>query len=288
MKGNHSRSSVLVMGLLVALLAGLPLRPGSAAGMAQESEPEANTQPQAPAGAILGTPLGTAFTYQGRLQQDGSLVDGTCDLQFSLWDALEEGNQIGSLLSQPAVSVAGGTFTVQLDFGSGAFQGDARWLAIAVCCPSGCDPKVTLTPRQPLTAAPYALALPGLWTQQNATSPNLIGGYAGNIVGPDAVGAVIGGGGRSGYPNTVTDDYGTVGGGAGNIASGWTATIGGGGYNAADGYASTVGGGYESTASGVVATVGGGEYNTASGADATVGGGSSNTASGASSTIGGG
>ena len=35
--------------------------------------------------------LGTAFTYQGRLQQGGGPVDGACDFQFSLWDAATVG-----------------------------------------------------------------------------------------------------------------------------------------------------------------------------------------------------
>ena len=41
------------------------------------------------------TPLGTAFTYQGRLDRDGSPFTGTCDFQFGLWDAASEGSQIG-------------------------------------------------------------------------------------------------------------------------------------------------------------------------------------------------
>ena len=64
--------------------------------------------------------------------------------------------------------------------------------------------------------------------QSNATSPNLIGGYNGNNVTSGVVGAVIGGGGRSGYANRVADDYGTVGGGVDNQAgynSGITVTI---------------------------------------------------------------
>lgn len=46
-----------------------------------------------------------------------------------------------------------GYFTVQLDFGDSVFTGDARWLEIAVGCGSGAT---ILSPRQELTAAPYA------------------------------------------------------------------------------------------------------------------------------------
>ena len=48
---------------------------------------------------------------------------------------------------------------MQLDFGSNAFGGDARWLQIAVQC-SGDTGFTTLSPRQPLTPAPYALYSP--------------------------------------------------------------------------------------------------------------------------------
>ena len=91
--------------------------------------------------------------------------------------------------------MADGRFTVALDFGPDIFIGDARFMEIAVCCPSPCKDLTTLSPRQELTPAPHALALPGLYTQQNATSPNLIGGNSGNEVTSGAVGATIAGGG---------------------------------------------------------------------------------------------
>jgi hypothetical protein len=135
MERNHLRNSILAAGLLLALMAGLA----------------AAQTPQA-------TPLGTDFTYQGQLKQDGNPMDGTCDFRFSLWDAPSDGNPIGSTQSPPPVGVADGTFTVQLDFGSDAFRGDGRWLEIGVCCPSPCAPGYTpLSPRQELTASPYAL-----------------------------------------------------------------------------------------------------------------------------------
>ena|GEM_PF-2873554 len=57
-----------------------------------------------------------------------------------------------------------GLFTVQLDFGAAAFPGEARWLAIAVQC-SGDSAYTALTPRQALTAAPYAdYALSAPWS----------------------------------------------------------------------------------------------------------------------------
>jgi len=67
----------------------------------------------------------------------------------------DAGAQVGPLLNQTGVLVTGGLFTVQLDFGD-VFDGTALWLKIAVQCAG--DPSYTdLSPRQPLTAAPYAL-----------------------------------------------------------------------------------------------------------------------------------
>ena len=44
-----------------------------------------------------------------------------------------------------------------------------------------------------LTAVPYALALPGLWTRRSTTSPNLVGGYYGNNIAFGIMGATVGG-----------------------------------------------------------------------------------------------
>ena len=132
--------------------------------------------------------------------------------------------------------------------------------------------------------------------EPDATSPNLIGGYSGNSVTAGAYAASIGGGGSSGFVNTVTDIYGVVGGGRANQAgdaAGTTvdtphATVGGGFNNVASGAAATVGGGQGNTASGSVAVIAGGLGNDATSQAATVAGGSDQTASGLNSTIGGG
>ena len=163
--------------------------------------------------------LGASFTYQGQLVYNAAPVNDTCDFTFSLWDAAGSGappaggTQIGANAALSGVTVSDGLFTVQLDFGAAAFSGDARWLQIAVVCSGGAG---ALSPRQPLTPAPYALALPGLRTEQKATSPNLIGGYSGNWLTSGVYGATIGGGGQNGYLNRITDIYGTVGGGIAN------------------------------------------------------------------------
>lgn len=118
------------------------------------------------------TSMGTAFTYQGQLKEAGAPVNGTADFEFSLWDAAGSGDpptggtQIGGTQSVDNLPVSGGLFTVELnaggEFGATAFNGDARWLEIAVRSPAGSGTFTTLAPRQPITAAPYALKVPGL------------------------------------------------------------------------------------------------------------------------------
>ena len=231
--------------------------------------------------------VGTAFTYQGQLEKDGSPYTGRCDMQFGLWDAASGGTQVGATLTVVNVIVEDGYFTVDLDFGAGAFTGDGRWLDVAVRCPAGSGSYTTLG-RQALRAAPYALALPGLWTQMNNVSPNLIGGYSGNSVADGVTGATIGGGGASGNVNRATGSYATVAGGVGNTAgSGWT-TVGGGDSNTASGDYAAVGGGLSNTASKDYAVVSGGRLNTAGGLAASVGGGLLNNAGGDYAAVGGG
>jgi hypothetical protein len=107
----------------------------------------------------------TSWTYQGQLQRSGAAYNGTCNFQFSLWDAASAGMQKASTQSIGGVSVVNGLFTVTLDFGEVSdtgevldFGGDARWLATSVQC-SGDSGFTPLDPRQPITAAPYAHSL---------------------------------------------------------------------------------------------------------------------------------
>lgn len=98
--------------------------------------------------------FGDAFTYQGQLNENDNPTTGIYDFKFELYDSLINGNQIGSTIIQ-SVAVNEGLFTVILDFGTGVFRGNAHYLEISIR-PSGSGDYTTLTPRQPLTAAPYA------------------------------------------------------------------------------------------------------------------------------------
>jgi hypothetical protein len=99
---------------------------------------------------------GTAFTYQGRLGDVGQPANGTYDLTFSLFYASSGGSLAGGPLTNSAVGMTNGIFTVALDFGSGIFNGSNVWLQIAVRTNGGGN-FTTLSPRQWVTAAPYAM-----------------------------------------------------------------------------------------------------------------------------------
>ncbi|MCP4712897.1 MAG: hypothetical protein GY869_30080, partial [Planctomycetes bacterium] len=107
--------------------------------------------------SIQAQSMGTAFTFQGKLTDGGSPANGQYDLEFQLYDALAGGAQVDSTKTKEDINVYDGYFTVTLDFGSLAFNGDARWLQIGVK-PWDSGPGFTpLSPRQELTPIPYAI-----------------------------------------------------------------------------------------------------------------------------------
>ena len=73
---------------------------------------------------------GTAFSYQGRLNDGGSPATGIYDLRFTVCDALASGNVVAGPLTNSATGVTNGLFMVMLDFG-GVFNGSNYWLEIA-------------------------------------------------------------------------------------------------------------------------------------------------------------
>lgn len=99
----------------------------------------------------------TAFGYQGHLAARGVNAEGPHDLMFSLFDAPAGGTQVGQSVTNRAVPVVRGMFTVLLDFGAEALVGGSRWLEIRVRA-AGEEAFTLLEPRQPLMAAPYAIS----------------------------------------------------------------------------------------------------------------------------------
>jgi hypothetical protein len=65
------------------------------------------------AGGLLAPQLhaqGTAFTYQGRLNDGGVPAGGNYDLKFTLYDGLTGGSIVGSPLTNAPVGVSNGLF----------------------------------------------------------------------------------------------------------------------------------------------------------------------------------
>ena len=115
--------------------------------------------------ASQAAPMGTAFTYQGRLIEANSAADGLYDFAFKLYDANVAGTQKGIVIDVNELDVVDGLFTVLLDFGSNVFDGNAVWLEIGARPGSLKDPNAytLLIPRQEITPAPYSLQTRGLF-----------------------------------------------------------------------------------------------------------------------------
>jgi hypothetical protein len=213
------------------------------------------------------TPIGTTINYsRNNMKLDGVTLNGIYDVRYLLWDHETEGMQIGHALTKTDVSIASGQLPARgVDFGDGAFDGGARWIEVRVR--QGGNEFRRVGHRVRFLAVPYALSVYGIRIEHNPTCPNIVTGHELNSAAEGVVGATISGGGVSFsnlvHANTVTGNFGSIGGGILNSAS----ALG------------MVGGGRANTA-GEYGAVCGGEYNVASGDWATVPGGWSNTASG--------
>ena len=95
----------------------------------------------------------TAFTYQGQLRDGGTNAYGAYTMIFKLYDASTNGNQVGVAITN-SPTLFNGLFSVNLDFGAGAFNGNARWLDITV---TNGPTTQTLWPRVQVLPSPYAL-----------------------------------------------------------------------------------------------------------------------------------
>jgi hypothetical protein len=149
---------------------------------------------------------GTAFTYQGQLQNNGSPASGTYALTFSLFNTNTTGVSVAEPVTNNAVVITNGLFTVLIDFGPGVFSGTTNWLQIGVAT-NGVESFTALTPRQELTPVPNAIyaenanGLSGKLSASQLTSIGNTNGGSGNFF----VG-LSGNSTMSGYYNTA-DGY---------------------------------------------------------------------------------
>ena len=148
---------------------------------------------------------GTAFTYQGRLNDGGGQANGSYDFTFSLWNAASGPAQVGGTVATAATAVSNGVFTATLDFGN-QVPGADRWLEIGVRTNGG-GAFTTLAPRQPITSTPYAI-----------TAGNLTGALpAAQLSGTVANGQLAN--------NSITVTAGTGLGGGGTVSLGGSTTL---------------------------------------------------------------
>ena len=121
-----------------------------------------------PKTARAAEPMSSAFTYQGHLYDNNDVANGLYDFQFKLYKYIaapvNDYIQVGNDVNRPDVNVIDCYFTVELDFGSEVFNGNARWLEIGVRPGVESDPceYTPLSPRQEVTAVPYALQTRGI------------------------------------------------------------------------------------------------------------------------------
>ncbi len=99
---------------------------------------------------------GTAFLYQGQLNNGGSPANGAYNFKFILFNAVTNGVQYSSPITNNNVAVNNGLFTTTLDFGSNIFTGPSLWLQIGVCTNSQTS-FTTLSPLQPILPVPYSI-----------------------------------------------------------------------------------------------------------------------------------
>lgn len=253
-----------------------------------------------------GTPIAAPLTLPGVVVRDGQFaaeVDFGLDLRMA-----------PALALRTEVQQGGGGFVV---LGAPA-RFDAKSALAGVCWDTegnaGTDPALNFigtTDAQPLvlrTRNAQSLRLEPSSTLFGGApiTANVIAGSSANSVAAGVRGATIAGGGlpagdsdpdySAEAPNRVTDNFGVVGGGWGNVAgdsdpalfTGLGATVAGGIVNSATATSSTVGGGSGNVASGEGAIIAGGVNQQANGAYSSILGGVQNIAQGLQGTIGGG
>lgn len=129
--------------------------------------------------ALGQTALGTAFTYQGRLMNNGAPANGTFDLTFRLYGVSTAGLPLASIVQVNDIVVTDGLVTTTVDFGATAYVGQARWLEVGVRPGASIGAFTLLAPRQPINPTPFSVSSSTPWaingTAINSTNTGNVG-----------------------------------------------------------------------------------------------------------------
>ncbi|MCB0020117.1 MAG: hypothetical protein KDE09_20140, partial [Anaerolineales bacterium] len=152
-------------------------------------------------------PVGSAFTYQGRLIDGGVPANGAYDLRMRLFDAASGGTQVSTNWLFGDVAVSAGYFTVVLNFAD-YFEGEARWLEVEVRPGASTGSYTNLSPRTSLAGVPYALSLrPGAVVNTSQVNVPAL-----NLGAPNAnSNALVATGNGEGYAVVYAEDLSTTG-----------------------------------------------------------------------------
>jgi hypothetical protein len=101
-------------------------------------------------------PLGSAFTYQGQLNDAGVPANGNYDFEFALYASTSGGSEVDTV-DVGDLAVSNGLVSAMLDFTDAPYDGQALWIEVRVRPGASTSSYTPLTPRQALSAAPYAL-----------------------------------------------------------------------------------------------------------------------------------
>jgi hypothetical protein len=99
----------------------------------------------------------TAFTYQGKLTNNGTPATGTYEMRFTLYDLPAGGFEFGTPKTISNIFATNGIFTVVIPTGDWSFDQSERFMEIAVRPQGDVNPFTVLAPLQQITNAPKAI-----------------------------------------------------------------------------------------------------------------------------------